>query len=80
MVSVVKNNRIEVYVVSIFMLAISIIGIYKIEISGSFIDDMPRKTQFFDDIMYYEKEFNGILPLEIYSGPSTSQSTTSEKS
>ena len=48
------------------MLAVSIIGIYKIEISGSFIDDMPRNTEFFDDIMYYEKEFNGILPLEIY--------------
>ena len=66
MVSVVKNKRIEVYIISIIMLAVSIIGIYKIEISGSFIDDMPRNTEFFDDIMYYEKEFNGILPLEIY--------------
>ena len=66
MVSVVKNKRIEVYIISIIMLSVSIIGIYKIEISGSFIDDMPRNTEFFDDIMYYEKEFNGILPLEIY--------------
>ena len=66
MVSVVKDKRIEVYVISIIMLAVSIIGIYKIEISGSFIDDMPRNTEFFDDIMYYEREFNGILPLEIY--------------
>jgi len=66
MVGVVKNKRIEVYIISVIMLAASIIGIYKIEISGSFIDDMPRNTEFFDDIMYYEKEFNGILPLEIY--------------
>ncbi len=66
MVGVVKNKRIEVYIISVIMLAVSIIGIYKIEISGSFIDDMPRNTEFFDDIMYYEKEFNGILPLEIY--------------
>ena len=27
---------------------------------------MPRNTEFFDDILYYEDEFNGILPLEIY--------------
>jgi len=66
MVSVVKTKKIEVYIISVIMLAVSIIGIYKIEISGSFIDDMPRNTEFFDDILYYEKEFNGILPLEIY--------------
>ena len=66
MVSVVKNKKIEVYVISVIMLALSIIGIYKIEISGSFIDDMPRNTEFFEDILYYEDEFNGILPLEIY--------------
>ena len=66
MVGVVKNKKIEVYVISVIMLALSIIGIYKIEISGSFIDDMPRNTEFFDDILYYEDEFNGILPLEIY--------------
>ena len=66
MVGVVKNKKIEVYVISVIMLALSIIGIYKIEISGSFIDDMPRNTEFFEDILYYENEFNGILPLEIY--------------
>ncbi|PDH47336.1 MAG: transporter [Bacteroidetes bacterium MED-G13] len=66
MVRVVKNKKIEVYVISVIMLALSIIGIYKIEISGSFIDDMPRNTEFFEDILYYEDEFNGILPLEIY--------------
>ena len=66
MVKVVKNKKIEVYVISVIMLALSIIGIYKIEISGSFIDDMPRNTEFFEDILYYEDEFNGILPLEIY--------------
>jgi len=66
MVSVVKTKKIEVYIISVIMLSVSIIGIYKIEISGSFIDDMPRNTEFFDDILYYEKEFNGILPLEIY--------------
>ena len=66
MASTVKTKKIEIYTISIFLLAISIIGIYKIEISGSLIDDMPRNTEFFEDILFYEKEFNGILPLEIY--------------
>tara|TARA_B100000073_G_scaffold164701_1_gene136325 strand:- start:2151 stop:4535 length:2385 start_codon:yes stop_codon:yes gene_type:complete len=76
MVSVVKTKKIEVYIISIILLALSIIGIYKIEISGSFIDDMPRNTEFFDDILYYEKEFNGILPLEIYIDSKRKKSIT----
>ena len=76
MVSVVKTKRIEVYVISVMLLVLSIIGIYKIEISGSFIDDMPRNTEFFDDILYYEKEFNGILPLEIYIDSKRKKSIT----
>ncbi|HIG89891.1 MAG TPA: RND family transporter, partial [Flavobacteriaceae bacterium] len=62
----VKTKKIEIYTISIILLAVSIIGIYKIEISGSLIDDLPKDTEFFEDIMFYEKEFNGILPLEIY--------------
>jgi len=77
MVSVVKNKKIEVYVISVIMLALSIIGIYKIEISGSFIDDMPRNTEFFEDILYYEDEFNGILPLEIYIDSKRKKAITS---
>ncbi|MEE2616460.1 MAG: MMPL family transporter [Bacteroidota bacterium] len=66
MASTVKSKKIEIYTIAIMLLAVSIIGIYKIEISGSLIDDMPRNTEFFEDVMFYEKEFNGILPLEIY--------------
>ena len=66
MASTVKTKKIEIYTISIILLAVSIIGIYKIEISGSLIDDLPKNTEFFEDIMFYEKEFNGILPLEIY--------------
>ena len=76
MVSVIKTKRIEVYIISVMLLVLSIIGIYKIEISGSFIDDMPRNTEFFDDILYYEKEFNGILPLEIYIDSKRKKSIT----
>ncbi|HWR94896.1 MAG TPA: MMPL family transporter [Flavobacterium sp.] len=64
-VQTVKYNRISVYVLSIILLVFGIIGIYKIKISGSLIEDMPKKTAFFDDIRFFEKEFNGVMPLEI---------------
>lgn len=41
------------------------IGIYMIRISGSLIEDMPKGEQFFKDIVFFEEEFGGIMPLEI---------------
>ena len=50
----IKNNRFTIYVVSIVLLVISIIGIYKMRISGSLIEDMPKKEAYFEDIAFFE--------------------------
>ena len=42
-----------------------IIGIYQINISGSIIEDMPKKSAFFKDILFFDEEFNGIVPIEV---------------
>lgn len=62
---IVRNKRIEVYITSIVLLVLSIIGIYQINISGSPIEDMPQNEQFFKDIRFFEEEFDGIMPVEI---------------
>ncbi|WP_299333621.1 efflux RND transporter permease subunit [uncultured Psychroserpens sp.] len=61
----VKEKKIAIYVTSLVLIIASIIGIYKIEISGSLIEDMPKEEAFFKDIRFFEEEFNGIMPLEI---------------
>lgn len=61
----VKYNRFSIYVVAVSLLVISIIGIYEMRISGSLIEDMPKKEAFFQDIVFFEKEFDGVMPLEI---------------
>lgn len=65
MENIVRNKRISVYIVSVLLLTISIIGIYQIDISGSPIEDMPKKAEFFKDIRFFEKEFKGIMPVEV---------------
>ncbi|WP_047418902.1 RND family transporter [Cellulophaga sp. Hel_I_12] len=62
---IVREKRISVYVVSIVLLVVSIIGIYQIDISGSPIEDMPKNAEFFQDIRFFEEEFDGIMPVEI---------------
>ncbi|NMH87505.1 efflux RND transporter permease subunit [Flavivirga algicola] len=61
----VRQKRITIYASSVVLLIISMIGINQIKISGSLIEDMPKKTEFFSDIRFFEEEFNGIMPLEI---------------
>lgn len=64
-VNTVKYNRLGVYITAICLLVFGIVGINKIRISGSIIEDMPKKTAFFEDIRFFEKEFDGVMPLEI---------------
>lgn len=64
-VNTVKFNRVGVYAVSLCLLIIGMIGIHRIKISGSIIEDMPKSTAFFEDIRFFEKEFDGVMPLEI---------------
>jgi predicted RND superfamily exporter protein len=61
----VREHSISIYICAILLLCLSIIGIYNIKISGSIIEDMPKKTEFYKDIKFFEKEFEGIMPLEI---------------
>ncbi|OUW37788.1 MAG: transporter [Flavobacteriaceae bacterium TMED184] len=61
----VRKGRLKTYIISLISLILGIIGIYQIEISGSIIEDMPKKSKFFEDIKFFDNEFNGIVPLEI---------------
>jgi predicted RND superfamily exporter protein len=61
----VKHRKITIYVTALILIIGSMIGMNKIEISGSLIEDMPKNKQFFKDIKFFEDEFNGIMPLEI---------------
>jgi predicted RND superfamily exporter protein len=59
------NKRRLVYVVVVLLLTLGTVGIFKMRISGSLIEDMPKKAAFYDDIVFFEKEFDGVMPIEI---------------
>lgn len=61
----VRYNRRYVYTIAIILFIISCFGAMTIKTSGSLIEDMPQNTGFFKDIVFFENEFNGVMPLEI---------------
>ncbi len=62
----VKEHRIGIYFATVFFIVLGIIGVYKIRVSGSLIEDMPKSLEFYKDIKFFENEFGGIMPLEIF--------------
>ena len=63
--NIVKNKRKVIYSAYGVLLIFSIIGLSQIKVSGSLIGEMPKSASFFKDILFYEKEFHGVMPLEI---------------
>ena len=61
----VKTKRSIIYLIYGLLLVFSIVGVCKMKVSGSLIGEMPKSASFFKDILFYEKEFNGVMPLEI---------------
>ncbi len=65
MENTVRHHRIAIYTSTVGIIVVSIIGVYMIRVSGSIIEDMPKGKQFYKDILFFENEFGGIMPLEI---------------
>jgi len=66
MENTVRHNRIAIYASTVIIIIVSIIGVYKIRVSGSMIEDMPKSKQFYKDIVFFENEFGGIMPFEVF--------------
>jgi len=63
--SIVKTRRTYIYTIYGLLLIFSIVGVSRMKVSGSLIGEMPKSASFFKDIVFYEKEFHGVMPLEI---------------
>jgi hypothetical protein len=61
----VRYNRTKVYIIAVVLFVVSFFGALQIKTSGSLTEDMPKKAPFFQDILFFEKEFGGVMPLEI---------------
>ncbi len=63
--SIVRHKRKMIYIIYGLLMVFSLIGVSQMKVSGSLIGEMPKGASFFKDILFFEKEFNGVQPLEI---------------
>jgi len=62
---IVQNKRGIVFLVSFMLFLISIIGTTRLTTTGNIVDDIPIKDPLYKDLLFFEKNFKGVMPFEI---------------
>ncbi|HMR45669.1 MAG TPA: MMPL family transporter [Bacteroidia bacterium] len=63
---IVHFKRKQIYVTIVSLTLIAIYGMTKIDVTGYVVDDLPRKNPVYTDMHFFEKNFKGVLPFEIF--------------
>jgi predicted RND superfamily exporter protein len=59
------NHRKHIYIVTGIIVAIATTGIVKLKTVGYILDDIPKTDKLYTDLKFFEKNFKGVMPLEI---------------
>ena len=62
---VVFNHKRSVLLTTTIVLAFAILGITKLKTVGYIVDDLPKTDKVYTDLKFFEKNFKGVMPLEI---------------
>ncbi len=54
-----------IYTVTVFALAGAVAGMLRLRSEGFIVDDLPKTDRIYTDLKFFEKNFEGVMPLEI---------------
>lgn len=61
----VFEQKKAVLIITIVVVVFSVIGVFKLQSVSYIVDDLPKKDKIYTDLQFFEKNFKGIMPLEI---------------
>jgi len=61
----VFQKRKLIYGVTIVLCGIAAAGILRLKAVGHIVDDLPKSDKIYTDLKFFEKNFKGVMPLEI---------------
>ncbi|MDP4263919.1 MAG: efflux RND transporter permease subunit [Bacteroidota bacterium] len=59
------NHRKLIFGTTFIIVAIAVAGIFKLKSIGYIVDDLPKSDKIYTDLKFFEKNFKGVMPLEI---------------
>ncbi|MEI7472055.1 MAG: MMPL family transporter [Chitinophagaceae bacterium] len=61
----VLHHKKTVYITTAFLLIMAVAGILQLRTVGFIVDDLPKTDKIYTDLKFFEKNFKGVMPLEI---------------
>jgi predicted RND superfamily exporter protein len=61
----VFNHKKIIYALTVALIIFSVMGIFKLKTEGFIVDDLPKTDKIYTDLKFFEKNFHGVMPLEI---------------
>lgn len=61
----VIHHKKTVYAVTAAVLIFAVVGIFKLKSVSFIVDDLPKTDKVYTDLKFFEKNFHGVMPLEI---------------
>ena len=61
----VLHHKKYVTVFWLLVLVISVFGMMNLKTKGYIVDDLPKQNRIYKDLKFFEKNFHGVMPLEI---------------
>ncbi|MEO6539946.1 MAG: MMPL family transporter, partial [Ferruginibacter sp.] len=61
----VLHYKRQVYIITFIVLAFAVVGIFKLKSVSFIVDDLPKTDKIYTDLKFFEKNFHGVMPLEI---------------
>ncbi len=61
----VTHYRKQIYMAMAVCIVIGVVGAFRLKTSGTIVDDISKRDPIYKDMMFFERNFKGIMPLEI---------------
>jgi hypothetical protein len=61
----IYNKRKSIYIITIVLVVVSLIGSFQVKNLGYVVDDLPETDPVFMDLKFFERNLKGTLPFEI---------------
>ncbi|MFP4469368.1 MAG: efflux RND transporter permease subunit [Bacteroidales bacterium] len=64
-VHIVQHHRSIIYGITIALVLAGFYGISLLKTTGNIVDDIPKRDPMYRDLMFFERNIKGVMPLEI---------------
>ena len=59
------HHKKPVFLITFIITGIAMVGIFRLKSEGFIVDDLPKTDKIYTDLKWFEKNFGGVMPLEV---------------